>query len=91
MGLWATWIAPYFGLLLLSPAGEQQVGKLDHTSWPLKVWHKIRFPREEYVNLLGDPAGAIWGALWEVYSDSKLVRKLSKSSADSELGRPKNE
>ncbi|MCJ1347727.1 hypothetical protein MMC31_005956 [Peltigera leucophlebia] len=83
VGLLATWIAPYFGLLLLCPVGEQQVGNHDHTSWLLKGWHKIRFPGDEYVNLLGDPAGAIWGALWESYIDSKLVRKLSKSSADS--------
>lgn len=81
----ATWIAPYIGLLLLCPVGEKYMHSTNFKFWPLKYWHKYRFPGEEFINLLGDPVSAISGSMWELAHDTRMVRKLSDSNQDSAL------
>lgn len=92
----ATWITPYIGLLLLCPVGEIEDAGDDHGDSAIrprgllnlqrfrqfgnKALHWLRIVLWEYVLLLGDPASALWGSFSEIWSDCRMVRKLSNTT-----------
>ncbi|KAH7322681.1 hypothetical protein B0I35DRAFT_407133 [Stachybotrys elegans] len=80
----ATYISPYMGILLLCPLGEDMTQQriTGHRSFDAMI-HTMRKPIQESLSILGDPASAIFGAYYEVLSDTLALRKLShKKSQD---------
>lgn len=66
----ATWIIPPFTLMLLCSIGE------DEFHW---LFGSLCYKAVEYINLLGDPASAFCGGFAEIWTDTWLAMKLSKS------------
>jgi len=66
----AAYISPYIGLLLLCPIGEEGPGKSGSFLHALSVWM-------EYLNILGDPASAVFGAATEIYADKTALSNAS--------------
>ncbi|RFU31552.1 hypothetical protein B7463_g4757, partial [Scytalidium lignicola] len=71
------YISPYIGLLLICPVGEVPKSKTQCPRWVNILLDWIRDPLQEYMNILGDPASATFGAFHEVWSDVQAMRKLS--------------
>ncbi|KAF7510256.1 hypothetical protein GJ744_006952 [Endocarpon pusillum] len=84
----AAWIAPYIGLLLLCPVGEKPEKKGEKPQqkpeWTCQEAYKrccnaaeyLRFPAQEYVMLIGDPASALWGSFAALRHDWVIVKNL---------------
>lgn len=45
-------------------------------TWCCNAVEYLRFPAQEYVMLIGDPASALWGSFAELYHDWVMVRGL---------------
>jgi hypothetical protein len=81
-----SWVAPYIGLLLLCPFGDikkrptLQSGSQTATrlmnAWRW-FWDLVREYTQEWINLLGDPASAIFGAFSEIWSDAATLREIN--------------
>ncbi|ERF75873.1 hypothetical protein EPUS_01239 [Endocarpon pusillum Z07020] len=49
-------------------------------TWCCNAAEYLRFPAQEYVMLIGDPASALWGSFAELQHDRLMVRDLSRPS-----------
>ncbi|KEY74743.1 hypothetical protein S7711_05485 [Stachybotrys chartarum IBT 7711] len=75
----STYISPYIGILLLCPVGDV-LDKEFFTTSPWKhsnaVINGFRKPVQEYMRILGDPASALFGACYEVWSDAMTLSQI---------------
>ncbi|OAL34241.1 hypothetical protein AYO20_06496 [Fonsecaea nubica] len=81
-----SWVVPYIGLLLLCPFGDikdsvsgsqarlTSMKFRDIWNW---FWGFVRRYTQEWINLLGDPASAIFGAFSEIWSDATMLREIN--------------
>ena len=70
----STWVIPALTLLILGSIGESSRDKKNR--WPFyTLYYQVR----EYIALLGDPAGAIYGAFSELWVDTWMVEQMSEA------------
>ncbi|KAK4228531.1 hypothetical protein QBC38DRAFT_535688 [Podospora fimiseda] len=83
----ATYISPYIGLLLLCPIGSQEEDqkKSENTALSPTIRLVLRALKVilEYLGILGDPASAAFGAITEIYSDTKGLYRISSLQSSS--------
>ncbi|OAP54246.1 hypothetical protein AYL99_11347 [Fonsecaea erecta] len=77
-----SWVVPYIGLLLLCPFGgitkSKPTGTMTKPAYAWRwFWQFVRGYTQEWINLLGDPASAIFGAFSEIRSDVIMLREIS--------------
>jgi hypothetical protein len=81
----STYISPYIGILLLCPIGDipdQNFFKWKGWDTVNRVLNGVRKPLQEYMSILGDPVSATFGALHEVWSDAKTLRRLTPENSE---------
>ncbi|KAH7411537.1 hypothetical protein DE146DRAFT_627596 [Phaeosphaeria sp. MPI-PUGE-AT-0046c] len=78
----STYISPYIGILLLCPVGDISDHEFTKRKHLDNVLNGLRKPRQGYMSILGDPASATFGALHEVWSDARTLRRLTPENPE---------